>query len=153
MNNLDGLYTHNMPQFGFYRINQDRRSVCLKLSDPPNDKKRHDKMIDLTAQLTSAQRNVIEIMQTFKAEKDPFKYVCAIFIVKSFDPHDLINFIKNYQPVVPFERGLELIKKRFVKPASTLTNQDDECQIHCSDLKIDLICNNTLLKIKTPIKG
>jgi hypothetical protein len=26
MNNSDGVFTHNLPQFGFYRINQDRKT-------------------------------------------------------------------------------------------------------------------------------
>ncbi len=90
----------------------------LKLSEPPNDKKRHDKMLDLTVLLNSmVPRNIIEIMQIAKHDKDPFKYACGIFIVMNFDPHDLTNFVKTYQPVIPFETGLELIKKRFVKPS------------------------------------
>ena len=92
----------------------------LKLSDPPNDKKRHDKMVDITMLLNgSAIKNVIEIMQIMKPDKDPHKYACAIFIVVNYDPHDLINFVKKFQPVIPFEKGLELIKKRFVKPVAS----------------------------------
>lgn len=49
MNNSDGLFTHNFPQFGYYRLNQDPKHVHFKLGDPPNDKKRHDKFIDITA--------------------------------------------------------------------------------------------------------
>ena len=83
-------------------------------------------------------------MQIVKAEKDPFKYVCGIFIVQNFDPYDLTNFIKSYQPVIPFEKGLELIKKRFVKPSSN----DLDVEISCSDqLKIDLKCMITHKKI------
>jgi len=26
MNNSDGVFTHNLPQFGFYRINQERKT-------------------------------------------------------------------------------------------------------------------------------
>ena len=56
-----------MPQFGFYRINNDRKTVHLKLGDPPNDKKRHDKMLDLTLLLnTNGEKNAIEIMQIGK---------------------------------------------------------------------------------------
>ena len=114
----------------------------LKLGEPPNDKKRHDKMVDLTMQLNfTVPKNVIEIMQIVKTDKDPYKYVCGIFIVQNFDPHDLTNFIKSYQPVIPFEKGLELLKKRFVKPTGNA--QDLECEIFCSDLKIDLKCTIT----------
>ena len=60
----------------------------------------------------------------------------------NFDSHDLVNYVKHYQPVIPFERGLELIKKRFVKP-TTSAEIDDECEINCSDLKIELKCNFT----------
>ncbi len=69
----------------------------LKLGEPPNDKKRHDKMLDMTMMLSAMiPKNVIEIMQIVKAEKDPFKYVCGIFIVQNFDPQDFTNFIKTY---------------------------------------------------------
>ena len=152
MNGGDGILAHNFPQFGFYRINQDKKSVCLKLGDPPNDKKRHDKMLDLTLQLSSlVPKNVIEIMQIVKTEKDPYKYVCGIFIVQNFDPHDFTNYIKTYQPVIPFEKGMELIKKRFVKPAGSTSEL--ECEIYCSDLKIDLKCTITQKKIAIPVKG
>lgn len=152
MNNSD-IFTHNLPQFGFYRINQDRKSVHLKLSDPPNDKKRHDKLLDITMLINAmVPRNVIEIMQISKNNKDTFKYACGIFIVMNIDPRDIINFVKSYQPVIPFERGLELIKKRFIKPSSSYA-QDNDCEIFCTDIKIDLKCSFTQMKIKTPVKG
>ncbi len=97
MNNADGVLFHNFPQFGFFRINQEKKVTHLKLGEPPNDKKRHDKMLDLTMALSPMiNKNVIEIMQIVKTEKDPYKYVCGIFIVQNFDPHDIINFVKTY---------------------------------------------------------
>lgn len=41
MNNADGVFTHNLPQFGYLRVNREKLTQ-LKLGDPPNDKKRHD---------------------------------------------------------------------------------------------------------------
>ena len=112
MNNHDGVFTHNMPQFGFYRINQDKKVMALKLGDPPNDKKRHDQMIDLTMLLNgSGPKNVIEIMQILKPGKDMVKYACGIFIVMNFDPRDMVNYVKNYQEVIPFERGVAKIQR------------------------------------------
>ena len=112
--------------------------LTLKLGDPPNDKKRHDKMIDLTMQLnTNGPKNAIEIMQIAKVGKDIVKYACAIYIVVNYGPHDIINYIKNYQLVIPFETGVERIKRRFIKPIA------GECEIFCSDLKIEFKCNFT----------
>ena len=146
MNNGDGLFTHNMPQFGFFRINQDKLNH-LKLSDPPNDKKRHDPLHNLNLEklipTVNNQRNILEVMQIYKPEKDPYKYVCGIFLVMNYEPHDLINYVKNYQLVIPFERGLEIIRKRFAKPGSVGPTHDDECEIFCSDLKLELKCNIT----------
>lgn len=49
MNNSDGVFNHNMPQFGFFQVNQDfKSSNILKIGEPPNDKKRHDKIVDIT---------------------------------------------------------------------------------------------------------
>lgn len=97
MNNSDGVFTHNLPQFGFYRINQERKTQHLKLGDPPNDKKRHDKMLDLTMVLnTNGPKNALEIMQIGKPGKDMVRYVCGIFIVVNYGPLDIINYIKNY---------------------------------------------------------
>ena len=62
MNNQDGIFNHNFPQFGFYRLNKDSSTLAyLKINDPPNDKKRHDKFLDVTRQLKEGT-NSVEIM-------------------------------------------------------------------------------------------
>ncbi|CDW83014.1 miz zinc finger family protein [Stylonychia lemnae] len=140
MNNKDGLLSQNFPQFGFYRVNLDNRKLAhLKIAEPPNDKKRHDKFYDLTDILKNGE-NSLEIVQIFKNDKDPFKYACGIFIVRNFEQQELVNYVKNLQPVIPFQEGLSLIKKRFEKP-ECLTNQED------------LKCQFTQKKIIIPVKG
>lgn len=86
-------------------------------------------------------------MQIAKVGKDVVKYACAIYIVVNYGPHDIINYIKNYQLVIPFETGVERIKRRFIKPIA------GECEIFCSDLKIEFKCNFTQTKIKVPVRG
>jgi hypothetical protein len=74
----------------------------------------------------------------------------------NFGPHDIVNFIKNLQFVIPFEQGLEKIKSRFIKHTSSSVNNnegDGECEIFCKDIKINLQCSITQKKIKVPIKG
>lgn len=110
LNNGDGVFNHNLPQFGFYRVNQDKNVVYLKIGDPPNDKKRHDKILDVTTILQTGSKNVLEIMQINKQDRDPYRYVCGVFIVRNLNPQDFINYVKNYQCVIPFERGLDYIK-------------------------------------------
>lgn len=52
--------------------------------------------------MVTGSKNVIEIMQVKRPERDSYRYACGVFIVKNLDPRDLINFVKNYQPVIPF---------------------------------------------------
>jgi hypothetical protein len=112
-------------------------------------------MLDLTMLLnTNGEKNAIEIMQIGKPGKDIVRYVCGIFIVMNFTPHDISNFVKNYQYVIPFEQGLERIKRRFFKPTISANNEAEvECEIFCKDIKIELQCSITQKKIKVPIKG
>jgi hypothetical protein len=86
-------------------------------------------------------------MQTKRPDRDPYRYVCAVFVVKNINPHDFMNFIKLYQPVIPFSKGYEIIKQML----STL----DEVDVVDNDksLTIDLTCSITLKKIKTPVRG
>ena len=91
-------------------------------------------------------------MQIIKPDRDPHKYACGIFIVKNFDPKDFISYVKTYQPVIPFEKGVELIKKRLEKVPDG--KQDMEVEVSsCPEIKIDLKCNLTLKRISIPIKG
>ena len=86
--------------------------------------------------MNATSKNTLEILQIVKPEKDPFKYACGVFVVASYDPHDLINFVRTYQYVIPFERGLDFVRKWFAEA-------DGELQLVSRDLTWELKCSIT----------
>ena len=85
-----------MPKFGNLRLNSDRKThVSFKVGDPPNDRKRKDKVMDLTGQLCSdlkplksnSKQNMysLELMHRVKHEGDKnLYYVAGVFFCKTF---------------------------------------------------------------------
>jgi hypothetical protein len=142
MNKTDGVFSHNLPQFGQMRVNNDKYITHLKIEPPPNDKKRHDPLFNISLEKLQCgnNKNILEIMQILEPVKDPFKYACGIFVVATYDPHDLINYVKQYQDVIPFEKGLEFVRKWFSGGAS---GGELDCEVVCRDLKFDLKCTIT----------
>jgi hypothetical protein len=46
---LGEAMTHQMPKFGAFRLNNEKRTLQqYKIQDPPNNRKRKDKVMDLT---------------------------------------------------------------------------------------------------------
>lgn len=97
------------------------------LKDPPNDKKRVDKLLDITKAIRSGD-NLLELYQILRPDRnDTHKYACGIFIVRNFEASELATFVKTLQPVIPFEQGMAIIKKRFEKSGDQDATED--CQI------------------------
>eukprot|EP00347_Sterkiella_histriomuscorum_P002292 403368715 len=153
MNNGDALLNNTYPQFGCMALNQSSRNSIkneFTIKDPPNDKKRIDKIIDVTKSLKSGD-NLLELFQILRPDRgDTHKYVCGVFIVKNYEEKEFTSYIKNLQPVIPFQEGLAMISKRFQKSNNDAT---EDCKIEQQDVKIDLKCQITQKKIQVPVKG
>lgn len=101
-----------MPKFGNLRLNGDKKSqLSFKVGDPPNDRKRKDKVMDLTNQLCTDLKPLkgnnkqysIELMHRTKHEGDKnLFYVAGIFFCKSFPVQDIMSFVERFQPRIWF---------------------------------------------------
>lgn len=62
MNGTDGVLAHDFPQFGQLRVNgKGEFENRFHIDPPPNDKKRHDKFLDISNWLKAGE-NYIEIV-------------------------------------------------------------------------------------------
>ena len=104
---------HAMPKFGFFRLNGDKKTQkSLKIDDPPNDRKRKDKVIDLTNALCNelrplrgqADKYSLEVMHRTKHPGDEkLYYVGALMISKSFPVTEIISFVDKLTPRIWFQ--------------------------------------------------
>lgn len=94
--------------FGHYRLNYNKakkpeHQQYFRLEDPPNDRKRKDKIFDLSDEVIPGL-NTIEIMHKTRAARCNASYVCGIFICKNFAPQEMIDSLIKYQPVITYNQ-------------------------------------------------
>jgi hypothetical protein len=152
---LDGLgFEHCWPKFGSLQVNGGLSSQEFRIPDPPNDqKKRKDEILDITA-LIKRGKNRIEIVQEQRNHEGYFNHpgqICAIFLVKIVQPHDIINFIKTNRverPELSLKRAIAFFKKD--------GEGEEICEIETETAEqfgIRLQCPITYTTIKVPARG
>ena len=95
--NSDGILAMNFPKFGHFRLNGDRVThQYFKIEDPPNDRKRKDKIMDLTeklcklAVLPEQNKLALELTNKVRTRSDQDTvYVAGLFIVKNIQQVEL----------------------------------------------------------------
>ena len=94
---LEEALVHSMPKFGNFRLNGERKThQSFKVGDPPNDRKRKDKVMDLTQVICSDLKPLkstqglpqiysLELMHRTKHDGDKnLWYVAGLFFCKTF---------------------------------------------------------------------
>jgi len=144
MNGADGVLAHDFPQFGQMRLNG--KPDCEQkyfIEPPPNDKKRHDKFMDVSNFLKAGD-NFVEVIQHNKEGKDPSFYALGIFVVMNFEQNEVVKFVRELQPVLSFKQGLQQVNKEFSKSSE---------EVFCDIVPLNLKDDFTLKPITTPMRG
>ncbi|CDW81262.1 miz zinc finger family protein [Stylonychia lemnae] len=154
---LDTLgFEHCWPKFGGMSINNNPHPE-FRMPDPPNDqKKRKDDMYDITS-LVRRPKNRLEIFQEQKNHDGYFQHpghICAVFVVKVIQPHDIINFIKTQRIEEP-QLSLKRAEQFFGNSSSGSADQDI-CEIEtefAQQVSTTTLCPITRKPIKYAARG
>ena len=93
-------FNHSFPTFGHIKIN-GLNYQRLFIAPPPNDKKRHDKILDISklVQTGSNELQISHVLKELRTGKDDDHYICAVYLVKQIDPEDLTRWVNG--PLMP----------------------------------------------------
>lgn len=151
---LGEAMTHQMPKFGAFRLNNEKRTLQqYKIQDPPNNRKRKDKVMDLTQLLCQEvqihdNKVALEVMHRPKHDgDDALYYVAAVYICKQFTIPDITSFVERLQWRFTFNETFQRIKKWHQQ------KEDDELAVETKVISVSLTCKVTMLPLKTPVRG
>ena len=110
-------------------------------------------MLDLTRDICDLQlqggKIYLEIMQNVanvdnKRDKD-VTYVCGLFIAKTIQLPEIVNFVTNYMPVITYTETFNKIEKLHHE---ALNEEDDgHLQADTTKIKISLLCSFTCMRL------
>lgn len=152
---LGEALVHAMPKFGAFRMCNERKThTVFKIQDPPNDRKRKDKIMDITQMVCRDVKPIkgstfqLDLMHKVKHENDnKLWYVAAIYICKQFSVNEISSFVDKLQPRLWFRTTFDKIKKWHSQ------RETDELQVATPLINVSLICKISMCPMKTPVKG
>lgn len=142
---LDAVgFEHCFPKFGHLELNDPKNCYDYKIPDPPNhEKKRKDEILDITGMVhTDGRTNSLNIYQIQKDHKGFFSHpghIVGIFLVKTVQPHDLVNYTKSHMAEEP-----HMSLNRF---RSFFSDQTTE------QVNFNMCDSVTMVPIVTPVRG
>ena len=76
-------------------------------------------------------------------------FAAALFVVKTYETRDLVNFVKELQPMIPYSQTYQ----KFKEIGQKADENDDECMVDTKQVNIKLMCDFTMAKLTTPVRG
>ena len=68
-------------------------------------------------------------------------YVCGLFIAKTIQPHDIVNYVNCFMPIIPYLDTYSKIEELH------RGNEDEDIQVDTTKIKISLQCSFTCMRL------
>lgn len=115
-------YENQFPKFSEFNFNGLIKRK-YRMEPPPNhEKKRKDEIVNLSG-FIKKNKNRIELSKQVE-QSDQVSYICALFVVKTFDGDEVISF-ENEHTKNSLKSSFDFIKQRLSPEGNNNDPEDD----------------------------